>query len=43
MSLDDAGNPTSYGSLISIAAGWGQTNLNPGSAADNNGNFTVEV
>ncbi|MCF2148884.1 hypothetical protein IQ276_021140 [Desmonostoc muscorum LEGE 12446] len=41
LSVDSAGNPTIYGSLISIAAGWGQTNLRPGGAADNNVNSTV--
>ncbi|WP_414576343.1 hypothetical protein [Anabaena sp. CCY 9402-a] len=41
LSIDSSGNPTSYGSLISIAAGWGQTNLRPGGAADNNVNSTV--
>lgn len=34
MSIDSAGNPTSYGSLISIAGGWGSTNLRPGGGAD---------
>lgn len=36
LSIDAAGNPTSYGSLISIATGWGSTNLRPGGGeADN--------
>lgn len=34
LSIDSAGNPTSYGSLISIAGGWGNTNLRPGGGAD---------
>ena len=35
LSLDAAGNPTRYGSLVSIATGWGTPNLRPGGAADN--------
>ncbi|MBW4608025.1 MAG: PEP-CTERM sorting domain-containing protein [Hassallia sp. WJT32-NPBG1] len=36
LSIDAENNPTSYGSLISIAPGWGKTNLRPGgSTADN--------
>lgn len=34
LSIDSAGNPTSYGSLISIAGGWGSTNLRPGGGAN---------
>ncbi|RCJ31285.1 hypothetical protein A6770_19985 [Nostoc minutum NIES-26] len=41
LSVDSAGNPTSYGSLLSIAAGWGQTNLRPGGDANNNADYTV--
>ncbi|MBN3927031.1 hypothetical protein [Nostoc sp. NMS4] len=36
LSIDSAGNPTSYGSLTSIATGWGSTNLRPGGSPDNN-------
>ncbi|MCC5636520.1 PEP-CTERM sorting domain-containing protein [Nostoc sp. CHAB 5844] len=36
LSIDTAGNPTSYGSLISIATGWGGTNLRPGGDATDN-------
>lgn len=36
LSIDSAGNPTSYGSLISIAPGWGQINLRPGGGPDDN-------
>jgi len=41
LSIDSAGNPTSYGSLLSINAGWGQTNLRPGGAAGNNLDYTI--
>lgn len=41
LSIDSLGNPTSYGSLLSIDAGWGKTNLRPGGAPDNNLNYTV--
>jgi hypothetical protein len=34
LSIDSVGNPVSYGSLISIEAGWGNTNLRPGGGAD---------
>lgn len=34
LSIDAASNPTSYGSLISIASGWGDTNLRPGGGAN---------
>lgn len=34
MSIDAASDPTSYGSLISIASGWGDTNLRPGGGAN---------
>lgn len=33
LSIDAAGNPTSYGTLLSIAGGWGGTNLRPGGGA----------
>lgn len=36
LSIDAAGNPTSYGSLISIAGGWGSSNLRPGGGVDDN-------
>ncbi|MDX2232186.1 MAG: PEP-CTERM sorting domain-containing protein [Leptolyngbyaceae cyanobacterium bins.349] len=35
LSVDAAGNPTHYGSLLSIATGWGTPNLRPGGGADN--------
>lgn len=36
LSIDAALNPTSYGSLISIAANWGNINLRPGGGAADN-------
>ena len=41
LSIDNAGNPTSYGSLLSIATGWGQPNLRPGGGATDNLPYTV--
>lgn len=41
LSIDNAGNPTSYGNLISVPIGWGQTNLRPGGAANNNADYTI--
>lgn len=41
LSIDSDGNPTSYGSLLSIPMGWGQTNLRPGGDISNNLNHTV--
>ena len=41
LSIDGASNPTSYGSLTSIAPGWGQTNLRPGGGSNDNLPFTV--
>ena len=41
LSIDSAGNPTSYGSLLSIPIGWGKTNLRPGGGTGNNLNHTV--
>ncbi len=41
LSIDSAGNPTSYGDLLSIPIGWGQTNLRPGGAPNNNLDYTV--
>jgi hypothetical protein len=41
LSIDSAGNPTSYGNLLSVPIGWGLTNLRPGGAADQNLNYTI--
>ncbi len=41
LSIDQAGNPTSYGSLLAIAVGWGQPNLRPGGSAGDNLPYTV--
>lgn len=41
LSIDSAGNPTNYGSLISIPVGWGQSNLRPGGSANDNLPYTV--
>lgn len=41
LSIDQAGNPTSYGSLLSIEAGWGQPNLRPGGSAADNLPYTI--
>ncbi|MEA5532943.1 PEP-CTERM sorting domain-containing protein [Crocosphaera sp. XPORK-15E] len=41
LSIDNTGNPTSYGSLGAIAPGWGQTNLRPGGGSTDNLPYTV--
>lgn len=41
LSVDADGNPTSYGALQSIEAGWGQSNLRPGGSNDDNLPYSV--